>query len=355
MVINRNLNFHVFAGCKIVSGFRRSIIYDLNRYDYHLIPNGLADLLTDCSGKTINEVCQLYDESEQPALEQYFDFLIKNEIIFFTDVEFANRFPRISEKFVNASHITNCLILDRGAHNWASIIDQLESVLCKSAKVYFIKNHGFDNFCEALKLDSTLVSTEVVVNYDPKFAKSQLDILFEENPLIVKYYIFNSPSDEVYYSNISIATAVYLEREMEMPDMPQRVSLNSFNVEFVQFFEAQEHHLYYNQKMFINENGDIHSEGFSGNPYGNIYNDSVFEIIQTPDFQKLWNRSRDQIHKCRECEFRYMCLFDGQPVKNDFSDEYMLRTECGYNPHNATFILDDNVGNNLAINNIELP
>jgi radical SAM protein with 4Fe4S-binding SPASM domain len=41
--------------------------------------------------------------------------------------------------------------------------------------------------------------------------------------------------------------------------------------------------------------------------FGNINDISLQEALTDQKFKEYWNVSKDQIEKCNECQFRYMC------------------------------------------------
>ena len=80
------------------------------------------------------------------------------------------------------------------------------------------------------------------------------------------------------------------------------------------------------QAPVIEHNGDIYSCDhfvYPENKIGNIQNDSLLKILQSPRQLKFGNEKRDSLpHFCRQCEFRFAC--HGECPKNRF-----LLTEDG--------------------------
>ena len=338
-MINFDIPFKIYAGCKIVKGFKRSVIYDLNGFEYFFIPNDLAEILLTMECKTIIEIEIQYEKSEKETIHSYFDFLVENELIFFIPKKLLNHFPEISHDCYYPAIISNAIIEDAGNHQWEVIFRNLLEVQCRNIQIRFDKLEDFILFGNFLKSygDNNLTCIEVFLPYHPVIDKKQIDTHFKEQPLIIKYYIYNSPEAELYYSGFSIAAAIYTQSQ-EM-NSSQKVSLRAFRPEVFQFIEAQNYNLYYNKKTCIDSNGNIKSGLNTTDTFGNLYTGSSLKYIyeNLNDAKKYWDISRNKINKCKNCEFRYMCIFDGEPVYDQKNKFYILNNDCGYNPINVEF------------------
>ena len=70
---------------------------------------------------------------------------------------------------------------------------------------------------------------------------------------------------------------------------------------------------------------------------GNIFSQSILEILNTPKFQQYWDITKDMIDVCKDCEFRYTCVDSRVPQKNGETNNYCFTDKCKYNPYNNTF------------------
>lgn len=66
--------------------------------------------------------------------------------------------------------------------------------------------------------------------------------------------------------------------------------------------------------------------------FGNINDTSLLEVLEKPGFKKLWDLSKDKIHVCKDCEFRYICT-DCRAYVEDPDDILSKPLKCGYNPY----------------------
>ena len=66
--------------------------------------------------------------------------------------------------------------------------------------------------------------------------------------------------------------------------------------------------------------------------FGNIKDTTLEEALNHPDFKKYWNIKKDDITKCKDCEFRYICT-DCRAYIEDPDDIYSAPLKCGYDPY----------------------
>lgn len=93
----------LFASCIPVKGAERSIICDLQRQTYNLIPNDLFDVLEAHDGKSLKEIQEFYNNDFNEILEEYFDFLLEKEFVFLTDK--PQLFPNLNLEWHDPTHI----------------------------------------------------------------------------------------------------------------------------------------------------------------------------------------------------------------------------------------------------------
>lgn len=338
-MIRYDIPFKVFPGCKIVKGYRRSIIYDLNRFSYHFIPNGLQDILIRYNGSTLNYILRNFASDEHDTVIEYFTFLFEKEIIFYCDVDLLVGFSEIETSWATPSFLSNVIIDNENKQNWEIIFNQLSQVFCKHLQIRFSDINGFFEFLEFLKnnTDNCISAIEVYIPYNLELDKNKLNILLKNHLTIVRYFIYGSPKQNYLRSRFSATEIYYSKYSLEYLKSKNTVNHKSFNNEIMQFAEAHSHNIFYNRKAFIDNNGFIKMGPNTIEKFGNIYIDSLKSISQSKRFKRFWKISKDEMLKCKDCEFRYMCLFDGAPTLDKDSNLYKYATNCGYNPYLAKF------------------
>lgn len=72
------------------------------------------------------------------------------------------------------------------------------------------------------------------------------------------------------------------------------------------------------------------------NVCGNILSSSLTEILASEKLNKVWHTTKDQVEKCKDCEYRYACLDCRCRAITTSSDANSLPTcptGCSYNPY----------------------
>ena len=69
----------LYEDCKVVTGYKRSAIYDLCRHEFKFIPNSLAQIIDQFKGKPVHELLSAFSEEDQQVIQEYLRFLVKNE------------------------------------------------------------------------------------------------------------------------------------------------------------------------------------------------------------------------------------------------------------------------------------
>ena len=68
--------------------------------------------------------------------------------------------------------------------------------------------------------------------------------------------------------------------------------------------------------------------------FGNIKDTTLEEAINKHGFKEYWNIKKDDVTKCKDCEFRYICT-DCRAYIADPSDIFSSLIKCQYNPYIA--------------------
>jgi SPASM domain peptide maturase of grasp-with-spasm system len=98
--------------------------------------------------------------------------------------------------------------------------------------------------------------------------------------------------------------------------------------------ESQQHNTCLNRKVAIDVNGNIKNCLGMCKSHGNAKNLNIKDVIQNPDFNKLWYIKKDDIAVCKDCEFRHICT-DCRAFTEDPEDIYSKPLKCGYNPYTS--------------------
>lgn len=98
------------------------------------------------------------------------------------------------------------------------------------------------------------------------------------------------------------------------------------------YLESQHHNTCLNRKMSIDTEGNIKNCPSMTKSYGNIKDTWLFDIASKTYFQKVWHIKKDEITKCKDCEFRHICTDCRAYIENP-EDKFSAPLKCGYNPY----------------------
>ena len=129
--------FKLIQNCIPVKGINQSLICDLHRNTYDVIPNDLYDILISHEEKTLDELKDHFGNKCDNIIDEYFEFLLKKEYVFFTNT--PNWFPKINRQWNYPFKISNAIIDISKASQFDiyKALEQLEKICCKHLEFRF--------------------------------------------------------------------------------------------------------------------------------------------------------------------------------------------------------------------------
>jgi len=111
--------------------------------------------------------------------------------------------------------------------------------------------------------------------------------------------------------------------------LTRRISnMNDFVLNLESFIEAKNFNLFFNRKIYIDNQGNIKNYANDEINHGNINETSLSKVISLKSIQNLWSLTKDKIEECSNCEFRYICPDNRIPFKRN--NKYIHKTKCNY-------------------------
>lgn len=333
--MEQNNKFKLFSNCIPVKGAKRSTICDLQRNDVRIIPNDLADILLQHDGKSISEIKKIYANKYDSIIDEYFEFLLENEFIFFTSS--PSLFPKIKLKWDDPSIINNA-ILDRDRnsdYNIIDVINQLSSMNCRHIELRFFDKIDTDYIINVVKhiedIKSSIISIDIILPNDESLKK--LNRLIKDYKRIASFRVFNSSKDEfIPPLNKSMGYIIYTKKKIENNLCCGIISKDFFVANTLLFTESINFNSCLNRKIGIDVNGDIKNCPSMKNIFGNVKSKKLNQSISEKRFRKLWTIKKDEITICKDCEFRHICT-DCRAFLENPKDIYSKPLKCGYNPY----------------------
>ena len=135
-------------------------------------------------------------------------------------------------------------------------------------------------------------------------------------------------------------------RGSDLNNQPDAFHLVKYGYKLDPNFKASELKIKHNQsghpclngKLVVSENGDIlpcifYRDAVLGNY---LEADRLSRVLNSPELQRTWHTTKDEILVCQDCEYRYVC-FDCRPLAKTASPDGDLSTapnpRCTYNPY----------------------
>jgi SPASM domain peptide maturase of grasp-with-spasm system len=327
----------LYASCIPVKGKTRAIICDIQRQAYLFIPNTLFEVLSQHQGKTLKEIKATYENKFNETIDEYFSFLIEKEYAFFADNPAL--FPAINLLWEDPRKLTNAII-DIGDdskltfHDYESIFSQLGTLGCEHIQIRSFGNRNLSFFETILKKIGTkrIISIELIIRYPVDLLENQFVEFCNQFPRVFSITLYGAPYDKVI--NTDCQNMGYLIFTKELIDSCFQcgvISSTFFTINMKSLTESQHHNTCLNRKISIDTAGNIKNCPSMQQSFGHISDTSLEEVIKNPNFTKVWNIKKDEIEKCKGCEFRHICT-DCRAYLANPDDLYSAPLKCGYNP-----------------------
>ena len=208
--------FKLFA-CNIpVKGAKRSIICDLQRNEFHFIPNILFFILTNLKDKNIPEIKAYYENKNDIFIDEYFDFLLSNELGFFTDI--PESYPEIDLRWEKPSIITNAIIdIDINSnHSFDKLRNQLDNLGCKALQLRFYDSLDFNQLFEILDIfnESRLESIDIIYPFGIETIEEEIKRIVSKYQRISFFIVHSSPEDQLINHEKLKTNILYLKKSI---------------------------------------------------------------------------------------------------------------------------------------------
>lgn len=324
---------NLYACCIPTKGASRSIVIDTQRNNFFFIPNELYDIITKQFNKPINEVYSQYDAENHEILNEYFNFLINNELAFYTNE--PEHFPEISQKWESPRIITNA-ILDINSYttyNLKDVIKQVDELGAEALQLRIYSVISLDKFEEILHIikndTNRLRIVEIVLKYEKYTEGSAFTDLLDDFKILSEIIIHSSPYNQ--RETNPLYSKVFTKELIESETKCGCISPTYFSPTLEHITESIHFNSCLNRKISVNDYGEIKNCPSMKESFGNVKNIKLISVLKNKHFVKNWNISKDQILVCKDCEFRLICN-DCRAYLNNIYDK---PAKCGYDPYTA--------------------
>jgi SPASM domain peptide maturase of grasp-with-spasm system len=289
-------------------------------------------IITEYFGFNIKKLYEIFSISKN-ELEEYIDFLINNELAFFTDE--PKSFEEIDPVWEIPRTIDNSIIDIDGFSNYDIInaITQIDKLGARAVQIRLFSEFNFlwvKELLENIVLKTKRIKTiELYIKYTKEIDVVNLEKEFSFFHLLSQVIIHSSNKDLV----LSDKGTIILFTQEKINNETHCGIVNDYlfapNLDHV--LEARKHNTCLNKKISIDTKGNIKNCPSMEIAYGSIDNILLTDVLKINDFRALWNVSKDQIKVCQDCEFRLICTDCRAYIENRFDKPI----KCNYNPYTA--------------------
>lgn len=336
------MTIKLFSCCTITKGISRAAIVDTQREQIFFIPLSLYELIDHhLMAIDVLKVQKTLDKNSLPILDEYAKFLIDNELGFYCDSDELALFPKLSEEWLFPAHITNCVVDSNGSIGFLNeyFFSQLATLCCNHIQIRFFSKIEHDILYPLLNLinGNQIKSLEIVMPIN-EYLHDERNIinLLEVNRKIKNLIITSAPEYKILTADDFSGTALLIDTNITSDLNCGLVQLNQFSLNVPHYSEALHHNSCLNRKIAIDAQGNIKNCPSMKESYGNINDTTLIEAIGKPGFKKYWDITKDEIAKCKDCEFRYICT-DCRAFVDEPENMYAAPLKCGYNPYTCTW------------------
>ena len=249
-----NKQFALCANTIPVLGVQRSIICDLMRGSYSLIPNAIYHILTDKEIKTVNQALIKYgkdDKNNLSIINEYFEFLIEKEFIFFT--ENPNFYPSLDLAWDYPAIITNSIIDIKKAESEKLIhlLNQLEELRCTTIQLRFFDFYDLEFIAMIfVSIKQSIIETiEVLIPYSENIIIENWVDYVKKQPRIGFIQFYNAPLFETILEGKNGRGYIFLVEDSFINEKQCGVVSPFYFVSNIySFTEAQKHNTCLNRK-----------------------------------------------------------------------------------------------------------
>lgn len=318
-------------------------------HDYlYYLPVEYYSLFELFKTNSIKEIEGIMDDEESlENLHKLIGKLVNNGMAI--EVCKPNQFPEIPESLNDEiQSIQNSIIQLSGKVSTTIVkrfCQELADEGCSEVQLWIVdRDYPLMTLTEILALLSSLSFTYVDIQVSQHFSyKYQiLRNLIEEFAILKKIIVFDSEKNDV----VDIVHNIPPHPPLSLGEIIfTSTSYNNGKCCGIISFESLDFSGYWVNNLLKNHNGCLYKKicldqcgcikicPFVKTNFGLYENTSIAEVIKTHEYKKWTNIKKDDIHVCKDCEYRYNCTDCRAFVEND--DLYGKPLKCRYNPYTA--------------------
>ncbi|MBB4808240.1 SPASM domain peptide maturase of grasp-with-spasm system [Chryseobacterium defluvii] len=336
--------FKLYTNCFLVKGAHRSLIIDIQRNQYFFVPNAFNEVIAMSSDIGVEETRSKINNNK--ILNQYFNFLEKNDLGFYYTEQERENFPEMDLTWDSPFKISN-MIIDTDARKdynfYAKINAEFTKLGVYALQIRFLEVVDMDHILGVLSefKKNRLRHIEMVLKYKKELTSKKLSRLFGLDPRIDSISVHSSPKNSIITIPKFEKKIFFSQTKFLSASCCGVISHDFFATNLQHFTESQKHNSCLNRKISVDKDGNIKNCPSMSQNFGNIHTTTLEEALQHKDFKKYWMLSKNEIETCKNCEFRYICTDCRAYTERTHTNKEGLDTskplKCGYDPYTGVW------------------
>lgn len=329
------MNFlNIFSNCLLVKGHSMSLICDLQRREYHHIPNDLYEVINTLKEKSIEECYEYFGKGNKTTIKSYIKFIVDNDLGF-VDTQIIPELVPINLQWDTYSPITNLIIeLDENSDFNTDFFLELLKLNIDAVEIrsYNAISEELLNSVLNIFQSTTIYNIKIALKFSNWMNKKTLSKICQDNMTISTFIVHSSPKEKIYKIMKDSTVLFFSETNLDSERCCGNIHPKYFITNVELFTESQEHNTCLNRKLAIDVNGNIKNCPSMQENFGNIKTASLKKVLENSDLKKYWFINKDKISVCQDCEFRHVCTDCRAYIENP-EDLYSKPLKCGYDPY----------------------
>lgn len=331
--MNYSINdyFKLFPSCILVKGYIKSVIIDTDIKKVFHISNEHFSLIKELNEKTISEIIKEYNYEK---IDDFLKYLINNNFGFIIKKEEKDNFLPIED--VDSIPFQSNSIVDIDNFDFNKIkltIKKLNEANIANIQFRILKSINFEEFSSIIRLveSFSFYSVEFLINYMfySTLSKGNLSYI-NKCQIISKIFVFDSEYNQLRKES----KFLFLNNPLNNDNLCGHTSVNYFSCFLETVLYSKKYNTCLNCKISVDKYGKVKKCPSMKESFGDIEDVSIKEILKKSNFKKFDKITKDDIHVCKDCEFRYICT-DCRAYIDDPNDIYSRPSKCTYNPYIA--------------------
>ncbi len=329
--------FILYSNCISVKGASRSLIMDLQKNEYHYMPNDLYNILSISRQYPLKNIYNKFAKSEYETLDNYYNFLIRNDLGF--KVNDVGLFPEISSYFKYPSIISNVIIdIDFNSPEFEVIekaLMEFSNLGCLALQLRFYSKGNENLIQEYIDFvnKSRIKELFIMLPYDENIENYFMENAIKNNSRLVEVNFYGKLKENSSYLGCEI---LYSGFKKFSETSCGKICRTNFAINLNHYAESKNYNSCLNKKMAIDRNGFIKNCPSQVFDYGHISNTLISEVAKSKEFTGKYELIKDEIDICKDCEYRYICT-DCRIHHSKAELNYSKPEKCNYDPYTVTW------------------